>query len=148
LKNQNRRKAFRNAHLNNEEGRLLFNRQTTKLLHKLKRHKFIEPFLQPVNPVALNIPSYFSIIKQPMDISTVDRNLSNKHYTTLQEFVDDIQLIWNNAMTFNPLGTHIYNMAYELKHYFDQILMEERSGTKTKKKDERNLALEAKLNGT
>lgn len=82
-----------------------------------------------------------------MDISTVDRNLSNKHYSSLKEFNEDIQLIWNNAMTFNPQGTHIYNMAYDLKNYFDQILMEEKEGVKIKKKDDKNLSMEAKMTG-
>ena len=33
------------------------------------------PFRQPVDPDALQIPDYFNIIKHPMDLSTIKRNL-------------------------------------------------------------------------
>jgi hypothetical protein len=37
----------------------------------LKNHKTAWPFKEPVDPVALNIPNYFEIIKEPMDLQTV-----------------------------------------------------------------------------
>ena len=35
------------------------------------------PFIAPVDPVALNIPSYLKIIKKPMDFGTIEKNLKN-----------------------------------------------------------------------
>jgi len=33
------------------------------------------PFNKPVDPVALNIPTYFDAIKQPMDLGTVEASI-------------------------------------------------------------------------
>ena len=38
---------------------------------KLMNHKWAGPFLHPVDPVALHIPDYFDIIKNPMDLGTI-----------------------------------------------------------------------------
>ena len=42
-----------------------------RLHMKLMNHKWASPFLHPVDPVALHIPDYFSIIKNPMDFGTI-----------------------------------------------------------------------------
>jgi hypothetical protein len=41
------------------------------MLEKLMKHDLGGPFEQPVDPVFLNIPTYFDVIKNPMDFSTV-----------------------------------------------------------------------------
>lgn len=61
-------------------------------------------FHSPVDPVALNIPEYPNIIKHPMDLSTVQKKLRNKSYATIQDFDEDMRLIWSNAMLFNGVG--------------------------------------------
>ena len=40
-------------------------------LRKLLRHRSAWPFIDPVDPVELNIPDYLTIIKEPMDLGTV-----------------------------------------------------------------------------
>lgn len=49
-------------------GEATWQQQCEKLLSKLTNQKIASVFLQPVNPVALNIPDYFTIIKEPMDL--------------------------------------------------------------------------------
>jgi hypothetical protein len=51
-----------------------------KILGLLKKHKYAGPFLEAVDPYALNIPDYFDIIKEPMDLSTVEKNLKEGIY--------------------------------------------------------------------
>ena len=36
--------------------------------------------MKPVDPFELKIPDYFDVIKEPMDISTVEKNLKNGVY--------------------------------------------------------------------
>lgn len=62
-------------------------------------------FLAPVDPVALGIPQYPIIIKNPMDLGTVKRKLSCGAYTSRQAFVADVHLVFNNCFTFNSPGT-------------------------------------------
>ena len=42
-----------------------------KILQGLKRHSYAWPFVKPVDPVELNIPDYFDIVKNPMDLGTI-----------------------------------------------------------------------------
>jgi bromodomain-containing factor 1 len=74
------------------------------LLDKLKNTKKTKHaicFLAPVDPVALKIPTYLDVIKQPMDLGTAETKLRNDQYTSVQAFADDLQLIVDNAAKFN-----------------------------------------------
>ena len=67
----------------------------------LRKNKNAWPFKQPVDPIALNIPNYLDIIKQPMDLQTVERNLKRKAYATPTQFHADIGKIIRNSYQFN-----------------------------------------------
>src|SRR5436309_6335713 len=45
-----------------------------------------QPFLQPVDPVALNVPTYFQVIQQPMDLSVIQRKLASGVYKEAEQF--------------------------------------------------------------
>ena len=40
-----------------------------------------------------------------MDLQTVEEKLKNDDYGTEKEFEDDLNLIWNNALSYNMEGT-------------------------------------------
>lgn len=71
----------------------------SKLLADLGKMPISSPFRNPVN--SLDIPDYLTIIKRPMDFSTMKKKLQNGEYSSVRSFVDDIQLICDNAKTFN-----------------------------------------------
>lgn len=50
-------------------------RFTCSVIKHLKKHRSAPPFVVPVDPVALNILDYPNIIKQPMDLGTVEHRL-------------------------------------------------------------------------
>ena len=56
------------------------------ILDRLKKVTYSKPFSDPVDWKALNIPTYPKIIKHPMDLSTVQRNLENGEYQTPYHF--------------------------------------------------------------
>lgn len=98
----------------------------------LKKMKDAGPFLQPVDPILLNIPHYPSIIKNPMDFSTVERklqasnpvkpdsNLVNPRYYTADEFVAEVRLIFSNCVTFNGPEHAVSLMGKRLETVFDK----------------------------
>jgi hypothetical protein len=47
-------------------------------------------------------PDYYEIIKNPMDLQKVTDKLADKVYTTLNAFLEDINLIVSNAIEYNP----------------------------------------------
>ncbi|KAL0072171.1 transcription initiation at TATA-containing promoter protein [Marasmius tenuissimus] len=98
----------------------------------LKKLKDAGPFLRPVDPVALNIPHYFSIVKIPMDFSTVERklaasnpakpdpNLANPRYSNADDFIADVRLIFLNCTTFNGPDHVVTAMGKRVEEVFDK----------------------------
>lgn len=99
---------------------LRFAQQTLKELISKKHANYNFPFLQPVDPIALNIPHYTKIVKNPMDLGTVQTKLSNNKYENGDEFYQDIKLIFKNCYLFNPEGTEVNEMGHKLEAVFDK----------------------------
>ncbi|KAJ3705376.1 hypothetical protein LUZ61_009081 [Rhynchospora tenuis] len=94
-------------------------KQCLSLLQKLMDHQFGWVFNQPVDPVILGIPDYFSIIKNPMDFGTIKKNLLKKKYTRTVQFAEDVRLTFSNAMLYNPPLNQVHEMAKQLSHVFE-----------------------------
>ncbi|KAF2830119.1 Bromodomain-containing protein [Ophiobolus disseminans] len=79
------------------------------------------PFVSPVDPVALNIPSYLTIIKKPMDFGTIEKNLKNGAYQSAKDFYKDAQLVFGNCYKFNPEGDAVNKMGHQLEEIFEKL---------------------------
>lgn len=95
---------------------------------KISKNSNAYPFLEPVDPVKLNIPDYFEKIKFPMDLSTISAKLANNEYT-LDTFKDDFTLMINNCYTYNPPNTPVYKCGVELEKSFNNIMKKKRIST-------------------
>ncbi|KAM6199818.1 LOW QUALITY PROTEIN: bromodomain testis-specific protein [Sarcoramphus papa] len=84
------------------------------------RHNFSWPFHQPVDAVALNLPDYYSIIKKPMDLSTIKKRLEHNYYTKAAECIEDFKTMFLNCYIYNKPGDDIVFMAQELEKVFMQ----------------------------
>ena len=99
------------------------------IIEYLKLHPRAEIFMNPVDPVALGIPTYFTIVKRPMDISTLEANLEKGLYSTIVTptgktavarmlngpFKQDALLIFDNAILFNPPDDWIHLTAASIR---------------------------------
>lgn len=99
---------------------LRFCSQTIKELTSKKHYNINFPFLAPVDPVALNIPKYHEIIKEPMDLGTIQSKLANNQYENGDVFERDVRLVFQNCYTFNPEGTDVNTMGKKLEAIFDK----------------------------
>ena len=88
-------------------------------LHKKDYATFTYPFLQPVDPVALAIPHYRTIIKHPMDLGTIKKRFEAGHYTDAGQVEHDVRLTINNAKKFNQAGEPVHEMARKLEQVFE-----------------------------
>lgn len=79
------------------------------------------PFLAPVDPVALNIPNYNQIVKHPMDLSTMRTKLKNGDYGKAGEFKKDFDLIISNCFLFNPPGNAVRQLGVQLQKDFENL---------------------------
>ncbi|KAF2639416.1 Bromodomain-containing protein [Massarina eburnea CBS 473.64] len=93
-------------------------------LMKPKYSIFSFPFMAPVDPVALNIPSYLKIIKKPMDFGTIEKNLKEGQYQSAKDFHADAQLVFTNCYKFNPDGDEVNRMGKRLEELFSGLWKE------------------------
>lgn len=88
-------------------------------LQKPKHNAVAFPFLAPVDPVALNIPHYHKIIKQPMDLSTIASKLNHGQYENAKEFEADVRLMFQNCYKFNPRSDPVFEMGEKYEGVFN-----------------------------
>jgi Transcription factor involved in chromatin remodeling, contains bromodomain len=53
----------------------------------------------------LNLIDYPILIKHPMDLGTIKKKLKTNKYKNITDFLDDIQLVWNNCKLYNQEGS-------------------------------------------
>uniref|UniRef100_A0A674JHI0 ATPase family AAA domain-containing protein 2 n=1 Tax=Terrapene triunguis TaxID=2587831 RepID=A0A674JHI0_9SAUR len=68
--------------------------------HRLAIDKRFRAFTKPVD--LDEVPDYVSVIKQPMDLSTVICKIDLHQYLTARDYLRDIDLICSNALEYNP----------------------------------------------
>ncbi|KAI9658430.1 MAG: hypothetical protein M1829_006785 [Trizodia sp. TS-e1964] len=99
---------------------LKFCQEVINELSKPKYSSTLFPFMVPVDPVALNIPSYHKIIKKPMDLGTVSSKLKAGQYENAKEFEADVRLVFSNCYKFNPPGDDVYLMGRDVETLFNE----------------------------
>lgn len=87
-------------------------------LRKQRYYEFNEAFQKPVDPVALNIPTYHKIVKRPMDLSTMQAKLNSGDYANAKEFERDFELIIKNCRLFNGEQHIVYDQALRLQSLY------------------------------
>ncbi|CAA2985848.1 transcription factor GTE12-like [Olea europaea subsp. europaea] len=97
-----------------------FKEQYSKILRLLMGHPHGFAFNQPIDPLKLKIPDYFSIITEPMDLGKIKCKIEENGYFDAEEFARDVRLTFSNAMVYNPPGNYIYNFAKELNDLFSR----------------------------
>ncbi|EFP80056.1 histone acetyltransferase [Puccinia graminis f. sp. tritici CRL 75-36-700-3] len=85
------------------------------LLTSLQSHPSAWPFTKPINKD--EVTDYYSVIKQPMDLETIELKLENNRYLSLQQFLDDCKLIFSNCRTYNPDGSNYVKNANRLEKF-------------------------------
>ncbi|EPS67854.1 hypothetical protein M569_06920 [Genlisea aurea] len=95
-------------------------RNCSTLLQRLMKHKFSWVFNTPVDVMGMGLLDYYDIIKHPMDLGTIKTKLSEGVYNSPREFADDVRLVFNNALTYNPKGQDVHTMAEELLQIFEE----------------------------
>ncbi len=95
---------------------------STLIKDYIMRHPLSSPFHQPVNAVALKLRDYHDIIKKPMDLGTILTQCLLGDYDDFQEVCSDLNLVFKNAMRYNPKKHIIHNMADELWKFVEEKL--------------------------
>ncbi|KAI0389697.1 Bromodomain-containing protein [Xylariaceae sp. FL0594] len=94
-------------------------------LEEVKKPKHIiinQWFLEPVDPVALNIPTYFSVVKKPMDLGTMTEKNYDGKYKSVKDVEKDMGLIVTNSELFNGKEHEVTKYARQLEELLKSYL--------------------------
>jgi len=90
------------------------------LVKGLIKHKDGWPFDRPITKA--DAPDYHLCVRNPMDLGTVKSRLNDMQYTSNQEVVNDIRLVFSNCYSYNMEDTEEYGCAERLEKFFDSQL--------------------------
>lgn len=90
------------------------------ILDKTKLHSRAWPFQKPVSPS--DAPNYSEYVKTPMDLSTLEKNVNNNKYKTIEEFEKDMRLIFSNCYAYNPPESVYSRSGKDLEEYFNKLM--------------------------
>lgn len=97
------------------------------ILVELNGHASAWPFVAPVN--ANDVPDYYTVITNPMDLSTMETKLENNQYETVDDMVKDAQLgtcvayaVFDNCKLYNPASSPYAKCAVKLEKFlYDRL---------------------------
>ncbi|KAG7337073.1 bromodomain containing protein [Nitzschia inconspicua] len=92
----------------------------TKIVNDFFKRSDCVPFREPVDWKGLGLYDYPQIIKRPMDLGTIKKNLKAKKYSNVADVAHDVRLIWSNCMTYNANGSDFYELANVLNLKFEE----------------------------
>jgi histone acetyltransferase len=84
-----------------------------QLLSALQNSSASWPFLQPVN--GDEVHDYYDVIKEPMDLSTMESKLEKDQYENVDDFVKDVLLLVRNCKRYNAETTPYAKAANKLE---------------------------------
>ncbi|KAG8219550.1 Bromodomain-containing protein [Butyriboletus roseoflavus] len=73
-------------------------------------------------PSKKDYPSYYKQIKRPMCLEYIFKRLKRKEYATSEEFANEVELVFSNALEFNQDHSQIWEDASTLRDYFRQLM--------------------------
>ncbi|KAJ3471609.1 hypothetical protein MRS44_001708 [Fusarium solani] len=92
--------------------------QLLHLLNDLQNHNSAWPFLVPVNRD--DVADYYDVIKEPMDLSTMESKLEADQYLTPEDFIKDAKLVFDNCRKYNNESTPYAKSANKLEKFMWQ----------------------------
>ena len=96
-------------------------RAAVAILERVMLMKHAYPFNEPVDAEALKLADYHKVIARPMDLGTVKRRAQAGEYAQAEEVLADVQLVFDNAMRYNPPGSDVWVMAASLHERFHEV---------------------------
>jgi Bromodomain/TAZ zinc finger len=90
-------------------------------------------FHDAVDPVALGLPDYFDVIKNPMHMDLVRKKLENAIYSDMESFARDMRLVFQNAILYNGESSEVGELAQSMMSRFDTVYNAVVAGTEQRR---------------
>ena len=85
-----------------------------------KHREINQYFAHPIDPVFLNIPTYFQLIKKPMDLGTIQTNLDENIYEKAEDFEKDVRLVFSNCYKFFVDNAYLMTCGRLVEELFEE----------------------------
>ncbi|EME29013.1 histone acetyltransferase [Galdieria sulphuraria] len=93
------------------------------ILTQVKQHQSAWPFLEPVDPEQTGALDYYDVIKNPIDLRTIQERLDRgDYYVTKEIFAADLKRMIENCEAYNGEKHFITELAHNLERFFNQKL--------------------------
>ncbi|KAF2127966.1 histone acetyltransferase [Dothidotthia symphoricarpi CBS 119687] len=92
------------------------------LLNDMQNNSNAWPFQQPVNKD--EVLDYYEVIKEPMDLATMEEKHEKDLYPTPEDFIRDAKLVFDNCRKYNNESTPYAKAATRLERYMWQRIRE------------------------
>ena len=79
----------------------------------------IGPFM--TKPCKKTYPQYYNVVKNPIDMETINKRIKSKFYKTLEEFSADVNLMFDNCKLYNNPNSVLYKDACNLQEIFMKV---------------------------
>ncbi|CAH2064551.1 unnamed protein product, partial [Iphiclides podalirius] len=90
----------------------LWRKSVMLVYSRLCAHKYASLFLRPISDE--EAPGYSVVVKRPMDLTTIRRNIDAGLIRTTAEFQRDVLLMLSNALMYNSSEHSVYRMARDM----------------------------------
>lgn len=104
-------------------------KQMTVLLQSLFDNNDTFQFQVPVDWEKFGLFNYLEVVKKPMDLGTVRKNLKKGIYRHVEQCLEDIQLIWENSKLYNEgnqvkvfISQWIYKLTIKCENIFAKLV--------------------------
>lgn len=93
----------------------------------LKKQQAVWPFREPVSKD--DVPDYDAIVKDPIDLKTIEMKLGCNEYQTREQFSADIIRMFTNCRAYNQPETVYFKCANDLQDFIEPHLHALKEGT-------------------
>ncbi|XP_045541252.1 bromodomain-containing protein 8 [Papilio machaon] len=95
-----------------EKQHRLWKKSVMLVYSRLCAHKYASIFLRPISDE--EAPGYSVVVKRPMDLTTIRRNIDSGQIRTTAEFQRDVLLMLSNALMYNSREHSVHTMALQM----------------------------------
>ncbi len=103
---------------------VMFSQRLEEIRLSCEKRPASGPFHRPVDK-RCNV--YYEKIKRPMDLQTIRDKINKYEYRFVQAFVNDFELMKQNAVTFNGLGSTLGNEATAIFEFVKETVEQNRA---------------------
>lgn len=89
-----------------------------EVMDELTKRPTSKMFAEPVDPVRDEAPGYFDLVKNPMDLRTIREKLDKGEYSGVEQWKNDVNLVFSNAVLYNGKSSAVGVIAAELQLIF------------------------------